>query len=93
MKPECAHTDLVALTLLVQQPTDALKLLHAPNPRYLPASRRMPGNASSTITRIQPTLHELPDGGLVRDLVNEQALMFVEIGLPVLCSCLLDCFL
>eukprot|EP01047_Picozoa_sp_COSAG01_P144097 COSAG01_NODE_75876_length_192_cov_22.881720_1_plen_54_part_01 len=27
MKPECAHTDLVALTLLVQQPADAL-LLH-----------------------------------------------------------------
>eukprot|EP01047_Picozoa_sp_COSAG01_P047004 COSAG01_NODE_4453_length_5006_cov_123.183819_1_plen_77_part_00 len=52
MKPECAHTDLVALTLLVQQPTDALKLLHAPNPRYLPASRRMPGNASSTIWRL-----------------------------------------
>eukprot|EP01047_Picozoa_sp_COSAG01_P138604 COSAG01_NODE_69264_length_261_cov_76.216049_1_plen_23_part_10 len=23
MKPECAHTDLVALTLLVQQPADA----------------------------------------------------------------------
>jgi hypothetical protein len=29
MKPECATSDLVALTLLVQQLTGALRLLHA----------------------------------------------------------------
>ena len=29
MKPECATTDLVALTLLVQQLTEAVKLLGA----------------------------------------------------------------